>query len=779
MKSETTMQDIFLTYQIESALFTATVIKDYVTFCKIVKKVFPGVAGRTKQKAFSHLKWKEITEFHEQVFDAEFISQNLLPSFHVIEKAEGYVRALTESNITINNQNILITVEFLADLTVKVQISGKHINLNENLISPRYIPTKTGIENKCHEIHTLQICLARSVDRNLLNNIERHSNMMEEILTYKDSSGTEEMRTLRSTRCLYVVPITGRGRPICKKCMRMEINLKNTEQNENTCSNTEDIVRKILPNVPETMLVFIISQIKNSNKENKKNRRWEACVISECLNLYTRTPQGYISLRNSGMVILPSPQLLILYKNSIDQHPGFHPEIFNWMYVEADRLQIPQEGRIGGIILDEMSIQQSIDIVRSGDNLELVGFTDMGDEANSIKTIKEGKHQQTPSSHIFQLLFQGIGGFRFPFAHFLSQQASASDLYCIVWEAVDKLKGYGFTVKYISMDGAASNRSFLHLHFPEKDQIQKRMTTKCPTNPYETMIMMMDPSHCFKKIRNSILSSGQEKGSKRLIQLTSGHNVMWNMWIDAYRWDCKNPVQIHKSLTNEHLFPTNVSKMRNKLAEDVLDNEMLNLMLSYKDSMGQKGKDLDGAVEILRHTASLISTFRDRRPIHTIEDSRLKTNREAQLWFLKWEHDINESTRNAVDKKRSLLSMECMEDLQSCILGFEQLCLDLLQIHSGWSIIPAMINSDAVENQFCQHRGKFNGLNTNPTALQYRQDINGVILGQDLISRKSNTGKENFRCHSYTITKHQVLNKKRKLQKDEKLSESPIKCIRL
>lgn len=195
--------------------------------------------------------------------------------------------------------------------------------------------------------------------------------------------------------------------------------------------------------------------------------------------------------------------------------------------------------------------------------------------------------------------------------------------------------------------------------------------------------------------------------------------------------------------------------------------------------MGQKGKDLDGAVELLRHTASLISTFRDRRPIHTIEDSRLKTNREAQLWYLKWEHDINESTKNAVDKKRSLLSMECMADLQSCILGFEQLCLDLLQIHSGWSIIPAMINSNAVENQFCQHRGKFNGVNTNPTALQYRQDINGVILGQDLISRKSNAGKENIRCHSYTITKHQVLNKKRKLQKDEKSSESPIKCIRL
>lgn len=92
---------------------------------------------------------------------------------------------------------------------------------------------------------------------------------MEEILTYKDSSGTEEMR-LRSTRRLYVVPITGRGRPICKKCMRMEINLKNTEQNENTCSNTEDIVRKILPNVPETMLVFIMFQIKKIKQREQK-----------------------------------------------------------------------------------------------------------------------------------------------------------------------------------------------------------------------------------------------------------------------------------------------------------------------------------------------------------------------------------------------------------------------------------------------------------------------------------------------------------------------------
>lgn len=132
MKSETTMQDIFLTYQNESALFTATVIKDYVTFCKIVKKVFPGVAVRTNQKAFSHLKWKEITEFHEQVFDVECISQNLLPSFHVIEKSRRICQSIYRKQYN-NQQSEHPDNSRVSSRSVKVQISGKHINLNEIL----------------------------------------------------------------------------------------------------------------------------------------------------------------------------------------------------------------------------------------------------------------------------------------------------------------------------------------------------------------------------------------------------------------------------------------------------------------------------------------------------------------------------------------------------------------------------------------------------------------------------------------------------------------------
>lgn len=58
------------------------------------------------------------------------------------------------------------------------------------------------------------------------------------------------------------------------------------------------------------------------------------------------------------------------------------------------------------------------------------------------------------------------------------------------------------------------------------------------------------------------------------------------------------------------------------------------------------------------------------------------------------------------------------------------------------SIIPCRLNSDIIENIFCQQRNLHNVANTNPTYLGYCYSINSVILGQETISRKSHTGGE-------------------------------------
>ena len=61
-------------------------------------------------------------------------------------------------------------------------------------------------------------------------------------------------------------------------------------------------------------------------------------------------------------------------------------------------------------------------------------------------------------------------------------------------------------------------------------------------------------------------------------------NVTWQYFKDAFNWDQKSfSLPLHEKLTDQHFNLDPASKMRNHLAEDVLDDKMLFLM-QVKDS---------------------------------------------------------------------------------------------------------------------------------------------------------------------------------------------------
>lgn len=716
-------------------------------------------------------------EEHLHQYDPSTILELLSSNFGTVQqKDNNNLTVYLDSGIRRNGHIIKKYVTFNSNLSLCVKIGNIVVDMKHHYMSDSYNLNKNSIDCVIKEMKLLEVCRGTPLKKK--QEYKRSKNVLEEILSFENNENGH--RVLRSTNCHMVANFIGKGIPRCKSCQRMVINYIPEQsghgQNE---ESPLTLLKKLMPSASKNFMTFIIAQIQNSQSFSSKSRKWDKCIVSECLNLFTRSPQGYVTLRNSGLMQLPSPNLLICYKNKVVQKPGYDNNVFEWMHREAERLNIPKEGRIGGLVLDEMAIQESIEIVQKGKSMEIVGFTEMGEEGDLIQTLRNGKHKQILGSHILQLLFQGLTGFRFPIAHFVSAQVNACELYSIVWEAIDKLQQFNFVCKYVCMDGASSNRSFLHMHFPNKDAEIQSFTTHSPINPLNEVYFLMDPSHCFKKIRNNILKSGIKKGCTRILTLSSGEEIHWDMWMNAFRWDQTNPIQIHKRLTNEHMFPSQSSKMRNKLAEDALDDEMLNLMTAYRANLGLKGKELDGAVDLLRNTSKMISIFRDRRPIHMIEDIRLETIREVQKWFQNWTKGINENTKG-FDKGKSLMSRECQEDIQSCLLGFEKLVVSILHEYHGWSIIPAMINSDQIENQFCQHRGKLNGANTNPTALQYRRNINSVILGESAVSKKSNCFRkgENCKSYSFTTSKQNPQNLKRKLSTNASCFKA-IKCIRL
>jgi len=254
-----------------------------------------------------------------------------------------------------------------------------------------------------------------------------------------------------------------------------------------------------------------------------------------------------------------------------------------------------------------------------------------------------------------------------------------------------------------------------------------------------------------KKIRNSLISSGVHSYNKRLIE-KGGITIVWDHWIDASKWDSRtNSRLVYHKLTQSHLHPDSGDKMRNHLADEVLNEDMLHLMRQYQGSL-KNGDALKSSVELLEKTSLLVKTFRDPRPVTNENDTRLSDLKSVLIWFQSWRSENRELS--AKERDRRLPSTKCMDDIESLLQSFLYVCRSYLRKFRGAEIVPCRFNSDLAENIFCQQRGLFNGNNSNPNYFNYCSTINSIILGQSSKSRarKSNAGLPSADPFSFTTT---------------------------
>lgn len=133
--------------------------------------------------------------------------------------------------------------------------------------------------------------------------------------------------------------------------------------NEEMHTDLMDIIDKIMPSCTAEFKILLQSQIKNCNdQKDPRFRRWSPSMISLCLSVYARSPKVYKDLKDSKALVLPSGRLLQYYKNTVKHEPGFVDDNLLWMKREADRQNIPQSGRRGGLQIDEMQIQDDLQV---------------------------------------------------------------------------------------------------------------------------------------------------------------------------------------------------------------------------------------------------------------------------------------------------------------------------------------------------------------------------------------------------------------------------------
>ncbi|XP_070184988.1 uncharacterized protein [Littorina saxatilis] len=648
-------------------------------------------------------------------------------------------------------------------------VSGKSVDFREHLIDTTYMCEEADIV--CLIVDKLSLCLG-------LTTVTLKKGRQQDVWTKSDMDGFQQV-SIRSVNCMRIVKLLHINSS-CRSCYRMytrdsyQHNKKkaSTDKENQDPTESENPISKLqmlFPDASSATLDLLLAQINNTAVQQKTNRRWPKSVVTMCLTMWTRSPQAYRDLLGSGILVLPSESLLILYKNFIPQEPGFQAEVFEWMFNEAQRQKLPNMA--GGIIFDEMSIQADLHICKNGKNQELVGLVEQLKESEQVRLLQNGKVKKQLATHVLQLVFLGMSGFRFPFAHFPVKDSTAVDLYCTVWQAVQELSLWGFDVKFLCMDGASANRTFLKMHL-KPDEMKKTMSVTNPCIPNKKVQMIMDYSHCVKKIRNNILKSGGQ-GCTRTLTLSNNFVIVWEFWREAYAWDQKNPIQLHRNLTPNHLSPNNSEKMRNHLAEEVLDHNMLHLFKAYQKSLGQAGGKLQGVLDLLEQTSEIICVFHDTRGVSQMNDDRLRRNREALCWFQTWENEtLKDETLTSTEKSRRLLSSQCREDLTSCLIGFHELCDSYLQdFPSSW-VVPCRINSDIVENTFCQQRGLHNGAASNPNYATYRKTMNSIILGQHSLSKKRNTAKSTTPTEAFPFSVPGPLRKKKKVSSASSTSSS-------
>lgn len=84
--------------------------------------------------------------------------------------------------------------------------------------------------------------------------------------------------------------------------------------------------------------------------------------------------------------------------------------------------------------------------------------------------------------------------------------------------------------------------------------------------------------HNFKKIRNNIEKSNLAVKPRCLT--VGGKNILWAHLVSAYKFDqSKTSIHIHEKLKEDHFHLDPALRMRNHLAEDVLDKRMHFLLM--------------------------------------------------------------------------------------------------------------------------------------------------------------------------------------------------------
>ena len=498
-------------------------------------------------------------------------------------------------------------------------------------------------------------------------------------------------------------------------------------------------------------------------------RRYHPQIIRFALSVHGKSPSAYRELRDSGALILPSERVLRDYKNYFTPKAGINNDNVEELKKKVSAFSEVQRYIV--LVMDEMKIQSGLVFDKHSGNL--VGFTDLGDPMTNFACLVE---EDVVATHALAFLVRGLcTDMKHVIAYFFTRNVTSFQLMPIFWKVVSTLElSLSLHVIGLVNDGASPNRKLFNLHTECVDNLNCDVVYKTANlfAPSRFIYFFADSPHLMKTARNYLYNSGS--GSCSRYMWNNGQYLLFRHIADLFYQDQAVALHSLPKLTLEHIVLTSYSKMRVKLATQVLSN-------SVAIALEESGKeDVQGTAQFCRMMNSFFdcTNVRSRmehihkknefiKPYTSVDDERFDWLLNVFLVYLEnWRNSTFERDGDYTDDARGkmFLSLQTYEGLKISVHSHIEAIRFLLE--NGFEyVLSERFMQDVLEDYFGYQRAK-GGRSDNPNAFEFGYTDLSIAVQRDIAPVvRGNVGGRYEKQKWYAVSEEPVHKRKRQNKK--------------
>eukprot|EP00112_Aurelia_sp_Birch-Aquarium-sp1_P000666 Seg1064.2 transcript_id=Seg1064.2/GoldUCD/mRNA.D3Y31 product="Transposable element P transposase" protein_id=Seg1064.2/GoldUCD/D3Y31 len=226
-----------------------------------------------------------------------------------------------------------------------------------------------------------------------------------------------------------------------------------------------------------------------------------------------------------------------------------------------------------------------------------------------------------------------------------------------------------------------------------------------------------------------------------------GKHIIWRHIVNLYNSDLESGLKLLPRLTNEHIKLTSYSKMKVRLAVQVLSSSVASILRKFSPEDCSETANLCSQMDTFFdcfNVRSLTECTRKRKsmlaPYRSIDDARLKILMEDVLGFFeKWRDSILKCKggHSKDDQQKMFISNQTFVGLKTTILAVVE-CVRYLLSSGMPYVLTEKFNQDNAEEYFGRQRA-MGRRSDNPTIYQFGYNANTIRIQRSIRTVSGNT----------------------------------------